>query len=92
MSQTSCTGTRRSSRSPVRTALGRLLSLLSLCGFWVIPFSPILAIAAIHLNTTPQTWSRRLALLAGWLCTLYTIALTAWMLLIYAATLLTSAP
>ena len=80
------------SHAVMRAWLGPLLSLISLSVFWIIPLSPILAIAAIRLNTTAGTWSRRLALLAGWLCTLYTTALAAWLLLVYTASLLAAVP
>ena len=72
----------------MRAWLGPLLSLISLSVFWIIPLSPILAIVALRLNTTPGTWSRRLAVLAGWLCSLYTVTLAIWMLLLSAHTLL----
>ena len=72
----------------MRAWLGPLLSLISLSVFWIIPLSPILAIVALRLNVTPGTWPRRLALLAGWLCILYTVTLAIWMLLLYAGTLL----
>ena len=88
MSRTRHQPQRLFSHAVMRAWLGPLLSLISLSVFWIIPLSPILAIAAIRLNTTAGTWSRRLALLAGWLCTLYTATLAIWMLLLYAGTLL----
>ena len=76
------------SHAVMRAWLGPLLSLISLSVFWIIPLSPILAIVALRLNATPGTWSRRLAVLACWLCILYTVTLAIWMLLLYAGTLL----
>ena len=76
------------SHAVMRACLGPLLSLISLSVFWIIPLSPILAIVALRLNVTPGTWSHRLALLAGWLCILYTVTLAIWMLLLSAHTLL----
>ncbi|MEE3369346.1 MAG: hypothetical protein VX346_08380 [Planctomycetota bacterium] len=92
MSRTRHQPQRLFSHAVMRAWLGTLLSLISLSVFWVIPFSPILAIAAIRLNPTEGTWSRRLALLAGWLCTLYTTALAIWMLLAYTASSLAAVP
>ena len=88
MSRTRHQPKRLFSHAVMRAWLGPLLSLISFSVFWIIPLSPILAIVALRLNVTPGTWSHRLALLAGWLCILYTVTLAIWMLLLYADTLL----
>ena len=58
----------------MKTAPGRiakLLAVLSVACFWIIPFSPVLSIAALSTTNGSQGWPRKTAVGGAILCTLY---------------------
>lgn len=62
--------------APTETAPGRLakfLALASVAGFWLLPFSPRIAIGAVSMTRKTSGWSRRLALTGATLCIGYTM-------------------
>ncbi|WP_165219996.1 hypothetical protein [Aquisphaera insulae] len=60
-------------QAPGRTA--RLLAVLSIACFWLLPFSPLVAIGAVSKTRATSGWPRRLALAGAFLCIAYTILL-----------------
>ncbi|MDG3004899.1 hypothetical protein [Paludisphaera mucosa] len=57
--------------TPGRTA--KLLAVLSVAGFWVLPLSPMVAIGAVSLTQGASGWSRSLAVTGALLCIAYTV-------------------
>ena len=57
----------------VTSPLGKLLAVLSVLTFWVIPFSPLLAIAAVSKTRGSTGWPRTLAVSGAVLCTFFTL-------------------
>lgn len=53
------------------------LALFSIATFWAIPFSPFLAMAAVHRTKSRTGWARQLSVAAAVLCSFYTLALGA---------------
>lgn len=53
----------------------KALAVASVGGFWLLPFSPLVAIAAISMTSETTGWPRRLARTGGVLCIAYTTAL-----------------
>jgi hypothetical protein len=64
----------RSSRLPVQ-----LLAVLSCAAFWLLPFSPFIAMAAVSKTSDACDWSRRTAVTGAVLCSVYTVVLASWM-------------
>jgi hypothetical protein len=65
--------------------IATLLAILSVACFWIMPCSPILAIAAVSTTKGSSGWPRRLALTGAVLCTLWTLlaaALLLWLCVI----------
>jgi hypothetical protein len=65
--------------------IAKLLAILSVACFWVLPCSPILAIAAVSTTKGSSGWPRRLAVsgaILSTLCTLLGAALLLWLLFI----------
>jgi hypothetical protein len=65
--------------------IAKLLAILSVACFWIVPCSPILAIAAVSTTQGSSGWPRKLAVAGAVLCTLCTLlaaALLLWILLI----------
>jgi hypothetical protein len=60
--------------------MAKLLALLSVACFWVVPFSPILAIAAVSTTTGSTNWPRKVAVVGAILCTLCTLLAAAMLL------------
>lgn len=52
------------------------LAVLSVAGFWVLPFSPIVAIGAVKLTDGTEGWARGAAVTGAVLCIGYTTALS----------------
>ena len=59
--------------APGRTT--KLLAILSVACFWVLPFSPLIAIGAVSMTKGVSGWSRNLAVTGAVLCTAYTIVM-----------------
>jgi len=60
-------------RKPGRIA--RLLAVASVAGFWLLPFSPLVAIGAVSMTAETTGSSRRLALAGAALCIAHTTAM-----------------
>lgn len=60
-----------------------LLPLLSLAAFWVLPFSPLLSMAAVSQTRETKGTPRTLAVAGALLCSVYTIGLAAWLVVRY---------
>ena len=64
---------------------GRILAVLCVAGFWVLPFSPFVAIAAVATTRHSVGWPRTLAKTGAILSVLYTLmgaALLVWVVCI----------
>jgi len=60
--------------------IAKLLAILSVACFWVVPCSPILAIAAVSTTKGASGWPRKLAVTGAVLCTLWTLMVAAMFL------------
>jgi len=63
--------------------IAKLLAILSVACFWILPCSPMLAIAAVSTTKGSSGWPRKLAVAGGVLCTVWTLmgaALLLWFL------------
>ena len=69
--------------------VGRLLAVVSLATFWLVPFSPLVAIAAVTATRQSSGWPQTLARLGAILCTVW-IALLAVLVLWFAGLRLSS--
>lgn len=61
--------------------VGKILAVLCLAGFWVLPFSPLVAIAAVATTRHSAGWPRTVAktgAMLSVLCTLMGAALILW--------------
>ena len=56
---------------PKRVA--KLLAILSVACFWLLPFSPMIAIGAVSMTKGASGWSRNLAVTGATLCIAYTL-------------------
>lgn len=52
--------------------VARAAAVASVVGFWVLPFSPLVAIGAVATTRGASDWSRRAALTGAALCIAYT--------------------
>jgi ABC-type sulfate transport system permease subunit len=55
--------------------LAKLLAILSVACFWLLPFSPMVAIGAVSINRGTSGWSRNLAVTGAVLCIAYTLVM-----------------
>lgn len=65
--------------------IAKLLAVLSVACFWLVPCSPILAIAAVSTTKESSGWPRKLAVTGAVLCTSWTllaVCLILWFLLL----------
>ncbi len=53
------------------------LAVFSVATFWAVPFSPFIAMAAVHRTKSTTGWARRVSVAAAVLCSIYTLALGA---------------
>ena len=60
-----------------RDVVTNALALFSVTAFWALPFSPFIAMAAVHRTKTTTGWARRVSVAAAVLCSIYTLALGA---------------
>lgn len=60
--------------------IAKLLAILSVACFWVVPCSPILAIAAVSTTKGSAGWPRKLAVAGAVLCTVWTLTIAAMLL------------
>jgi hypothetical protein len=56
-------------------AAAKALAVASVGSFWLLPFSPLVAIAAISMTAETTGWPRRLARAGAVLCIAYSAAL-----------------
>jgi hypothetical protein len=56
----------------------KALAIFSIATFWAVPFSPFVTIAALKRTKKSNGWPRRLSVTAAILCSVYTIAMAAW--------------
>lgn len=59
-------------RSASGGIVGTLLAVLSLATFWLLPFSPFVAIAAVTATRQSPGWPQILARVGAILCTVWT--------------------
>jgi hypothetical protein len=55
--------------------LAKLLAILSVGFFWLLPFSPLVALGAVSMTRGATGWSRNLAVTGAVLCAAYTVLL-----------------
>jgi len=60
----------------------KALAILSLGTFWLIPYSPLITIAALVRTKHSTGWPRRLVVAAAVLCSIYNLALATWICLL----------
>jgi hypothetical protein len=53
--------------------IAKLLAILGVAFFWLLPFSPFVAIGAVSMTRRVTGWSRYLAVTGAVLCIAYTI-------------------
>jgi hypothetical protein len=58
---------------PKRTA--KLLAVLIVACFWLLPLSPMVAIGAVSMTKGASDWSRKLAVAGSVLCIAYTLVM-----------------
>jgi hypothetical protein len=63
--------------------LARLLAILSLACFWLLPFSPIIAIKAVSMTNGASGWPRHLAVTGAFLCIAYTTIMALFVIGLY---------
>jgi hypothetical protein len=59
---------------PSRAA--KALAVLSVAGFWALPFAPVVAIGAVKSTEGTAGWARRAAVAGALLCIAYTTTMT----------------
>ena len=59
----------------IRKRTAKLLAILSVACFWLLPFSPMIAIGAVSMTRGATGWSRNLALTGATLCIAYTLVM-----------------
>ncbi len=55
--------------------MSKLLAILIVSGFWMLPFSPIVAIGAVSMTRGASGWPRNLAITGAALCIAYTVVM-----------------
>jgi hypothetical protein len=55
--------------------MSKLLAVLSVACFWLLPFSPIVAIGAVSMTKGASGWSRNLAVTGAALCIAHTVVM-----------------
>jgi hypothetical protein len=63
--------------------MAEVLAVMSLAGFWVLPFAPMVAIAAVKTTAGAGGWARKAAVAGAVLCIAYTTALAVLIARIY---------
>ncbi len=57
----------------VRRRMAKLLAILSVALFWLLPLSPMIAIGAVSMTKGASCWSRKFAVMGATLCIAYTV-------------------
>ncbi len=60
---------------PVARPGAKFLAVLSVAGFWLLPWSPLVAIGAVRRTEGTAGWPRRVAVAGAGLCTAWTLVL-----------------
>jgi hypothetical protein len=55
--------------------MAKLLAILSVACFWLLPLSPMVAIGAVSMTKGASGWSRSLAVTGAVLCVAYTVVM-----------------
>jgi ABC-type sulfate transport system permease subunit len=55
--------------------LAKVLAVFSVACFWLLPFSPMVAIGAVSITRGKSGWSRKLAVAGAVLCIAYTVVM-----------------
>lgn len=63
----------------------RIWAIASFLTFWMVQYSPFIAMAAVSKTRNCTGWPRRLAVAAALLCTAYTLVLAILMVSLYLA-------
>ena len=53
--------------------MAKLLAVLSVACFWLLPLSPMVAMGAVSMTQGASDWSRKLAVTGAVLCIVYTV-------------------
>jgi hypothetical protein len=61
----------------------KVLAILSVVCFWILPISPFLAMTAVSGTERSSGWPRKLAVSGAILCSVYTLLLGSWILFVY---------
>ncbi len=56
-----------------KNRMAKLLAILSVACFWLLPFSPMIAIGTVSKTKGAPGWSRNLAVTGAALCITYTV-------------------
>jgi hypothetical protein len=60
---------------PIPGRVAKLLAVLSVACFWVLPLSPMVAIGAVSMTEGASGWPRNLAVAGAVLCVAYTVVM-----------------
>jgi hypothetical protein len=63
--------------------IAKLLAILSVACFWLLPFSPMVAIGAVSMTKGSSDWSRKLAVTGAVLCIVYTVVMALFIVRLY---------
>ena len=63
--------------------IAKLLAVLSVAFFWLLPFSPLVAIGAVSMTKGAIDWSRKLAVTGAVLCIVYTVVMALLIVRLY---------
>ena len=61
----------------------KLLAVLSVACFWLLPLSPMVAIGAVSMTRGASGWSRHLAVTGAVLCIAYTVGMALLIVRLY---------
>ncbi len=68
--------------------VAKLVAVLSVVCFWLLPFSPMIAIVAVSMNKGVSGWSQKLAVTGAILCIAYTAVMATLIARLYLQILL----
>jgi hypothetical protein len=63
--------------------MAKLLAVLSVACFWLLPLSPMVAIGAVSMTQGASDWSRKLAVTGAVLCIVYTVIMALFFVQLY---------
>jgi hypothetical protein len=66
--------------------LSKLLAVVSVACFWLLPLSPMVAIGAVSMTKGVSGWSRNLAVTGAILCVAYTVIMALFIIRLYLQT------